>query len=211
MREKKKAYSIKNVISKKFKVLEFDGGWKESIGCPELSGSWMIYGDVKNGKTTLGMQMGKYLTKFGRVAYNSVEEGLSLSIQKAMERTGMIEASRRMILLDKEEIKDLKERLKKHRSPEFVIIDSIQFSELLFSEYKELKSMFPNKLFIYISHVERNIPSGGVARRIWRDANVTIRVEGFKGFPKSRYGGGKEIVIDEEKANEYWGIKLIGN
>jgi hypothetical protein len=203
---KKRAYSVKNVITKKFKVLEFDGDWKESLGCPEQSGSWMIYGDVKNGKTTLAMQIGKYLTKFGRVAYNSVEEGVSLSIKMAMERTGMIEVSRRMILLDKEEIKDLKDRLKKHRSPEFVIIDSIQFAEVLFSEYKELKSMFPNKIFIYISHVERNIPSGGVAKRIWRDANVTIRVEGFKGFTISRFGGGKEIIIDKKKADEYWGL-----
>jgi hypothetical protein len=201
-----RAYSVKDVIAANFQTLEFDGEWREALGCPEMTGSWIIYGDTKNGKTTLAMMLAKYLTKFGRVAYNSIEEGMSLTIKKTMERVSMIEVSKKIILLDKEPINDLTVRLKKRRSPDIIVIDSVQFAELKFSEYKDIKRTFGNKLFIYISHTEGKIPAGQTARRIWRDANVTIRVEGFKGFPVSRYGGGAAIIINQEKANEYWGL-----
>jgi len=68
--------------------------------------------------------------------------------------------------------------------------------------------MFNDKLFIYISHIEGRVPEGRVARRIWRDANIAIRVEGFCVFPIGRFGGGKPIVISKEKASEYWGAEF---
>jgi hypothetical protein len=86
------------------------------------------------------------------------------------------------------------------------VIDTVQFAELTFSEYKKIKLMYPDKLFIYVSHTEGKMPEGKVARKILKDASVAIRVEGFKGFPVSRYGGGKTIIINEERADEYWGL-----
>lgn len=204
----KKAYSVKNVITAKFRTLKFTGRWKAGIGCPELTGSWIIYGAPKNGKTSLAMQLSKYLTEFGRVAYNSVEEGLSLTMQSAIERAGIVEVENRWNLLDKEDIANLIPRLQKQRSADVVIIDSVQFLELKFSEYKKLKETFPDKLFIYISHVDGQTPEGNTARRIWRDANVVFRVEGFKAFIKGRYGGGAPIIISEPKAIEYWGDRI---
>ena len=83
-------------------------------------------------------------------------------------------------------------------------MDSIQFLGLQFAEYKELKRMFPGKLFIWISHVEGKQPDGNTAKRIWRDANIAFRIEGFKAFPVGRYGGGAPYTISEEKAAAYW-------
>lgn len=202
----RKAYSIHNVIDAKFKTLDFDGQWLDAIGKPEPTGSWIIYGAPKNGKTTFAMMLAKYISQFRRVAYNSVEEGLSLTIQMAMERTGMLEAGGRVVLLDKESVENLTARLDKHKSPDVIIIDSVQFLDLKWSEYKKLKERYPTKLFIYISHVEGKQPEGNVARRIWRDANVAFRIEGFRAFPVGRYGGGEYINISEEKANEYFGL-----
>lgn len=201
----KRAYSVNNIIQAKFNTLDFDGVWQAGIGNPELTGSWMIYGNPKNGKTSFAMKLSKYLTQFGRVAYNSVEEGLSLTIQMAIERAGIMECGRRWSLLEKEDLPTLITRLKKQRSPDIVIIDSVQFLELKFSEYKKLKEMFPAKLFIYVSHVEGGIPEGNTAKRIWRDANVVFRVEGFRAFPVGRYGGGAPIDVSPEKAKEHWG------
>lgn len=201
-----RAYSVANVFDAKFRVLEFDGIWRESVGCPELTGSWFIYGPPKNGKTSLAMMLAKYLTNFKRVGYNSVEEGLSLSIREAMKRVKMKEASTRFILIEKETVPELIDRLSKHKSPDVLFVDSVQFMEMKFSEYKRLKSLFPQKLFIYISHIDGRQPEGSAAKRIWRDANVTFRVEGFKAFPIGRYGGGEPVVIDEKLADEYWGL-----
>ena len=52
----KRAYSVSNVMNAKFKTLPFDGQWLEAVGCPQLGGSWLIYGAPKNGKTSLAMQ-----------------------------------------------------------------------------------------------------------------------------------------------------------
>lgn len=202
----RKAYSIHNVLDTKFNTLDFDGEWLAAIGKPEPTGSWIIYGAPKNGKTTFAMMLAKYISQFRRVAYNSVEEGLSLTIQMAMERTGMLEAGGRVVLLDKEGIDELIARLDKHKSPDVVIVDSVQFMDLRWEEYKMLKQRYPNKLFIYISHVDGKQPEGNTARRIWRDANVAFRIEGFRAFPVGRYGGGEYINISEEKANEYFGL-----
>ena len=202
-----KAYSIYNVLTAKFDTLDFDGEWKEAVGLPERSGTWFIYGAPKNGKTSFAMQLSKYLSRFGRVLYNSIEEGFSLSIRRALERERLAEAGGRILLVQKD-VEEMITFLRKRRSPEFVVIDSIQFMELTFHEYKRIKSAFSRKVFIYISHVEGRIPDGVTARKIWRDAGVAFRVEGFRAFVSSRYGGGHNawITISEERAAAYWGV-----
>jgi hypothetical protein len=172
-----------------------------------MTGSILIYGDVKQGKTDFAMQFGKYLTKFGRVAYNSVEEGLSKTIQMAVSRNDMKEVGSKFILLNKESVYELVQRLRRHRSPNIIVIDSVQFSELRFSEYKLLKEEFKHKLFIFISHVKGRLPDGSVAMKIYRDANIICRVEGFRMFPVSRYGGGEYINISDELATAYWALE----
>lgn len=203
----KRAYSVKNVMDAKFRTLPFDGEWLSAVGTPELTGSWMIYGAPKNGKTTFAMMLAKYLTRFGRVAYDSVEEGLSQTIKMAMERVGMEEVGHRLILLDKEGVDELAERLARRKSPGIVVIDSVQFLGLNFSQYKRLKEQFPDKLFVYISHVDGRKPEGSTAQSIWRDANVYFNVEGYRAFPVGRYGGGKYIDVWPEQAAEYWGFE----
>lgn len=108
--------SNKNVLAAKFVVAEFDGPFLASFGKPELRGAWIIYGGSGSGKTSFVMQVYKYLARFRRVAYDSLEQELSLSLQKAWERAGMEEAGNRIILLDKESLKDLRQRLAKKQS-----------------------------------------------------------------------------------------------
>ena len=203
----KRAYSVRNVLDAKFNTLEFDGEWLEAVGKPELGGSWMVYGAPKNGKTSLAMKLARYLTRFCRVAYDSVEEGLSLSMQNCVERTFGGEASRRFVLLNKEGVEELTERLSRRCSPDAVVVDSVQFLGLRWEEYKTLTERFPHKLFVWVSHVDGNQPEGRVAKKIWRDADVYIRVEGFRGFPVGRYMGGAPIDVDRELAERYWGMQ----
>jgi len=205
----RRAYSVQNVLDAKFKTLPFEGKWLDAVGQPELTGTMIIYGPPKNGKTSFAMKFAKYLTNFGRVAYNSVEEGLSLSLRMAMERLNMEEVGTRLVLLEKESVKQMIRRLERPKSPDVIFIDSLQFLEMRFAQYKELKERFPDKLFVYVSHVEGKKPEGNVAKRIWRDANVAFQVEGFKSFPVGRYGGGEPIVVAEELAAEYWGLENL--
>lgn len=204
-----RALSVDNVLSKRRKLLAFDGEWLEAMGRPEMTGTWIIWGGSGSGKTTFTMQLAKYLTRFGRVAYNSMEEGDSESIKRAFQRVGMREVKRRLVLLDNEAIDELKERLRKHKSPEVIIIDSLQYSDMSYKEYKALRDEFRNKLFVIISHAEGREPEGKVAKKVRYDAFVKIRVEGYRAFVVSRFGGGRPYDVWPEGAAQYHGIELL--
>ena len=200
----KRAISITELLSKKFRVMQFEGQFKDLIGNPELTGSWIVWGGSGNGKTRFSLQLCKYLSKFGKIAYNSLEEGVSQSIKQAFIDTKMHEVKGKVFLLDKEPINELTLRLKKHKSPDIIVIDSIQYSGLNYKQYIQLKESFPKKLFIFISHGEGQHPAGRVAKSVRFDAFVKIRVEGYKAFAVSRYGGGKPYTIWQTGADEYW-------
>ncbi len=193
-----RAASVEQVLRTRFKVLPFDGEWKEAIGCPEMTGSWIIWGNSGNGKTRFALQLCKYLCRFGRVAYDSLEEGVSASLMKALQETSMMDVRRRFVVLDKEPIDQLMERLSKGKSPDVVCIDSLQYTGMSYEQYKALKERFPKKLFIWISHAEGVQPEGRVAKKVRFDSNVKVFVRAYRAEPVSRYGGGKPYIVWEE-------------
>lgn len=210
-----RAISNKNVLTAKFEVADFDGAFLASFGRPELRGAWIIYGGSGSGKTTFVMQVCKYLTRFRRVAYNSLEQGLSLSLQKAWERVGMEEVGNRIILLNKEQLKELRTRLKKKQSPDVIVIDSVHYLRRFnMDQYQTLRDEFPDKLFIFISHETAGLPKGTMAQNIRYDSDIKIRVRGYKAFFTTRYEnpdlgeGGADFVIWEKGATEYWANEM---
>jgi hypothetical protein len=203
-----RAISVSQVLSKKRKLMEFEGAFYDSFGRPEMAGSWIVWGGSGSGKTTFVMLLCKYLTKFARVCYNSMEEGDSESIKLAFQRVGMEEVKRRLILLDNEPMHELKDRLRKHKAPGIVVIDSIQYSGMSYAEYKAMRDEFKSTLFIIISHAEGKEPSNKVAKAVRYDSFVKIRVEGYKAFTTSRYGGGEPFVIWKEGAEKYHGLTV---
>ena len=153
----------------------------------------------------------KYLSQFARVAYNSLEQGLSLSLQMAWRRVGMEEAGNRVILLSKEPLPDLRKRLKKPKSPRVVVIDSVQYLVgFRLAEYVQLMRDFPHKLFIWIAHEDSGQPDGKLAKQIRYDADIKIHTQGFKAQIVTRYEnaeyneGGEDLTIWEEGAKAYW-------
>lgn len=197
---RKRAISVNDLLNRKFKGLEFEGEWLESFGQPEITGTWLIWGNSGNGKTRFALQLAKYLSGFCKVVYNSLEEGMSMSLQRAVEQVDFRKCKNNVMILDKEHIDDLIKRLAKPRSAEVVIIDSLQYTGMTYREYKTIKDRFRNKLFVFVSHAEGKMPEGRVARSVRFDANVKIWIEDYKAYPVSRYGGGKPYVIWD---NEY--------
>lgn len=210
-----RAISNINVLTAKFETADFDGVFLASFGRPELRGAWIVYGGSGSGKTTFVMQLCKYLTRFRRVAYNSLEQGLSLSLKRAWERVDMGEVGNRIILLDKESLKDLRARLAKKQSPDIIVIDSVHYwLGLKMSDYINLRRDFPDKLFIFVSHEKHGLPDGKLAEKIRYDSDIKMRIEGYKAFVTTRYElpelgeGGDDFVIWEQGAQEYWVNKI---
>lgn len=197
----KRALTTNNILSAKFYPAQFEGEWRASFGTPEMHGVWLVYGGSFSGKTTFCLKLGKYLTKFvNRVAYDSLEQGLSYSMQQSWRMNNVIEVGRKMILLNKESPQELIERLSKKQSPDVVIIDSYRyFDERNFQTYTTLEQNFLSKLFIVIAHEDsKGLPDGALGKRLYGHADVKIHVSGRQAYVNSRLGGAYEpFVIDE--------------
>lgn len=205
MQKIQRSVSVDEILKKKFVEMPFEGKWEASFGIPERSGVWIIWGNSGNGKTNFALQLAKYLAKFGKVAYDTLEEGARKSFRIAVERAQMREVARSFIILNREHLPDLKDRLRRRKRPSIVIIDSLQYSGMTKADYIALKEEFDTTLFIFISHAEGKNPKGSLADFVRYDADVKIRIEGYKAFPTSRYGGNQEFVIWQSGAAEYWG------
>ena len=201
----RRALNVRDILNKKYDVFPFEGKWKDAFDTPEVRGCWFVWGNSGNGKTSFVMQLCKELCKYDRVAFNSLEEGTSLTVQNNLRRFGMAEVSRHLAFI-KEDIPTLKIRLRRHKSFNIVIIDSFQYTQMSYKEYIKFKEAHRNKLLIFISHADGRNPDGRSAKKVMYDAALKIYVEGFRAFSKGRFFGSVgHFTIWDEGAVRYWG------
>ena len=198
-------FSVDELETTKFDVMDFKGSWLDCLGRPEKAGVWIIYGESYHGKTNFTVKLAKYLTGFvkNKVLINSLEEGKTESFRLTSLRSDLASVKDKILLGNRVPMARVVERLRKQRSPEVIITDSIQFTDLNKKTYQKLIEDFPKKLFIFISNADGKIPRGALAKHVKNAAMIKIRVEGFKAFPESRFGGGEPYVIHAEKAAVY--------
>ena len=215
MHKLKRAVSVDQLIRKKFIDIPLpEGPLKNLLGTPERSGSWFVYGESGNGKTTFLMQLAKLLASLPKtkVAYDTLEEGARKSMQAAVADNAMWHVKNSFQILDREPIPELRQRLAAHKSPNICFIDSVQYAHLDKKSYKALIADFNKKLFIFNSHAQGKRPVGAIGRDILFDADIKIRVEGFVAFSISRMSRGistRPYIIWELEARKYWGDKQI--
>ena len=203
-----RALTVKEVLSKKRQTFPFDGKWAEAFGRPERTGVWFIWGRSGNGKTSFVLQLIRELCKYDRIAFDSLEEGDSLSMRDKLVRHGLLEVGNRLHLLDAEPIDALSERLSRRKSYNIVVIDSFQYTQMSYRQYIHLKEMHKDKLLIFLSHASGTSPRGSAAVGVMYDATLKIWVEGYKAFSKGRFiGETGEFTIWDEGAARYWGEK----
>ena len=194
-----------DLMRKNREVYAFEGALQEAFGQPEQNGVWFIWGRSGNGKTSFVLQLCKELTRYGKVAYDSLEEGDSLTMQNALMRVGMGDVGRRFILLN-ESLKELDTRLKRRRSPDIVVVDSFQYAHIDLKQYEEFIDRYKNKLIIFVSQADGLKPWGRTAQSAMYSASLKIWVEGYRAISKGRYRGNLGYyTIWAERAEEYWG------
>lgn len=201
----KRAISVNELLAMKKPVYELSKDWREAFGEPERNGVWFVWGRSGSGKTSFVLQLCKELCRFGKVAYDSLEEGASISMKNAFIRAGMQDVSRRLVLLDNEGMEELDKRLSRRKSPDTVVIDSYQYTGMGFEDYLAFKRRHRNKLIVIISQAEGTRPKGRTAGRVMFDASLKIWVEGYRAMSKGRFFGSKGYyTIWAERAEEYW-------
>jgi len=198
----KKALTIENLYAKNFKLFEFDGRFADTFGRKvESTAVWFFYGHSGNGKTGFMLELAKYLTKFGKVCYNTLEEGPRYSFRLAAKRAMMSQVARKFDMVS-ESTDDLLLRMAKRRSPSVYIIDSFQHSGLNKKAYLEFKrkAVELGKMVIFVSHAQGRRPEGSAAQFAEYDADIKGMIDGYRFFPKSRYGGNQKYDIWPEMA-----------
>lgn len=203
-----RALTVKEILNKKRQTFPFEGKWADAFGQPERTGVWFVWGRSGNGKTSFVMQLIEELCKYDRVAFDSMEEGDSLSMRQKLVRHGLSKVGSRFHLLNAEPMSDLKERLARRKSYNIIVIDSFQYTQMSYKDYIQFKEQNKDKLIIFISHAKGSLPRGSAAEGVMYDATLKIWVEGFKAFSKGRFiGPTGEFTIWDEGAERYWGEK----
>jgi hypothetical protein len=196
--------SAKQVLTIKFDTIRLGGGWNECVGEIETTGIWFIWGNSGNGKTSAVVSLCKELSAFGKVLYNSREEGVSLTMQNTLRRYGMGELGSRFQLANMS-LQELDEKISQQRSPKFVVLDSFQFMGLTYKDFRAFCEKHKNKMLIFVSRTRGRQPEGRAAISAMYDASCKIWVEGYKAFSKGRFVGTTgEMTIWDEGAKKYW-------
>lgn len=196
--------SAKQVLTIKFDTIRLGGGWDECVGEIETTGIWFIWGNSGNGKTSAVVSLCKELSAFGKVLYNSREEGVSLTMQNTLRRYGMGELGSRFQLANMS-LQELDEKISQQRSPKFVVLDSFQFMGLTYKDFRAFCEKHKNKMLIFVSRTRGRQPEGRAAISAMYDASCKIWVEGYEAFSKGRFVGTTgEMTIWDEGAKKYW-------
>lgn len=185
----KRAYSPKEVLNKTYKTLPWGNKWSDPFGFVPVNETWFISGASASGKSSFVMQLAKELANYGMVLYCSYEEGVSQSFKERIERFKLNEVQGRFRVITEDTFDELMERLAKHKSPNFIIIDSFQEADMSYDQFKEMRARFPGKSFIFISQEHKGEPSGRQASRLKYKAGIKIRVVGYKAFCQGRFTG----------------------
>jgi KaiC/GvpD/RAD55 family RecA-like ATPase len=193
----------KTLLEKTYPTYGFDGEWMRSLGDVEKHFKMLIYGPSGSGKTRFCMKLALYLTKWGKVYYNSMEQGEGKGLQDVMKWASPTDAQAQKVSIgDREHFDIMLETLESDKQIRFVFIDSLDYMKLTQDQYKFLIEKYPRKSFVIICWSENKKPKSKHAEAI--EYMVDIKAYCERGFvhAKSRYAVGNPLPfrIFEQKA-----------
>lgn len=197
--------SGKKVCNRKFKDIPgLADKWVNAVGELKEGFRLIVWGESGNGKTNFVMQLVEQLiVSLGKGLYLSLEEKQGPTMQRLIERY-IPEDQRELVKFpDKHPTyNDLMAYLKRPRTPNWIVIDSIQYFDFDSERrYKAMEEAFPNKCFIFVSHAKGRQPDGRVADKIRYDSGIKVFVRKDIAYvTHSRYGGHTNYVIWEQGA-----------
>lgn len=201
--------TAKTLLNKKFKTFVFDGIWAAVLGEQERGGIWVIYGNEKNGKTTLALLLSEMLTEYENLNYVSAEEGTGFTFQQNLARAKIDFKNTKIKFYDYLEIEEIDKMLNKRQSARIIVLDNATayIDDLKTAVLRRLKRDYPDVLFIIMAHSEKNEPTTAMAKLAKKLCNVYFRIEGLTAFVGGRCPGGT-ITINEQTAMLFHGSEI---
>lgn len=206
-----RALSVKELDAKKLPTLRLSEEWHNMVGEVAPTGVWFVWGKSGSGKSSFVMQLCKELCRHYKGIYNSLEEGISLTLQNSIRVNHMYEVNSRLAFVE-ESIEELAARMDRRMSPHFYVIDSFQCTGLTYKQYEEFTKAHKNKLIIFVSQADGFKAKGRTADAALYFATEKIWVEGFRAQTYGRFFGPTETyTIWPERAQAYWGAQEKAN
>lgn len=182
-----KQKQLSNVISlsqmkeKNFDIYYFSEEYSNLIGNPEKNFSAIIYGESGHGKSTWSIDFSNYLAmNFGKLLYNSSEEGFSYSLQNKLSKYD----NENIHISQFKKYKDLKTEIKANKYS-FIVIDSLNDMELTEEQFTELINMGIAIIFILQATKGGNFKG---SNKFAHDTDIRIKLENYKPvLEKSRF------------------------
>ena len=205
-----KGVSVKSLLSKVYKTFKFTGVWLLVLGELERSGIWVIFGNEKNGKTQLALQLADYLSRFEKVMYISAEEGVGFSFQQNLKRANIDAKTSKIMFYEYLDYEEIEKILSRREPPRIVFFDNatVYVDDIKTAQLRRLRKNHPNTLFIIMAHEDKKEPVTAMAKLAKKLCTIFIRVEGLTAFVGGRCPGGI-INIDLQKAMLYHGSSII--
>jgi hypothetical protein len=168
-----------------FVTIGLHGKFRDLIGDPCEGFTAMVYGLPKSGKSTLCIELAKYLAEnHGKVLYAAIEERFGYTLKEKFERLNAIHSN--LVIAEK-----LPEDLSSFR---FVFIDSVSKAGLTAEELTKLHKQYSKTAFIFIFHTTKEGNFRG-RQDFAHDVDVIIEVENGIAKSNGRFGVGGRLKI----------------
>ncbi len=196
----RRAYTPRDLEAKKYECFDWDGEWLSAFGNPAVNSTWLVLGPSASGKSSFVMQLSKKLCQYGPVLYMSYEEGVGMEFQRRLMMMRMGDVQGRFMVAPDDTLDELADRLRRPKSPRFVVVDSFQVSDWTYEQALLLIRSFPQKGFVFVSQEYKGQPMGKPAIRLRYIADMKVRVAGYKAYCQGRSAGepGNCYVVWEE-------------
>lgn len=140
---KKRIFSVKAIKQKRYEFLDLEPKYKELMGEPERNFTAILYGESGSGKSVFALQFAEYFAdNFGKVLYNSHEEGANKTIQ---DRVNNFEVdAKRLWIADCFDFEEMCDYIQRNYY-RLVIIDSVKYMRFTIEQLKELRERFSRR------------------------------------------------------------------
>lgn len=200
MAKQTKNHGSRDIKAWSFESANLPSEWLEHLGDITDGARILIEGDPKNGKTEYEMQLLKAYCDGGyKVNFNSPEQLKTRGLQLAMLRNGLDNFPGKFIIAEKTQ-RDFEtwfKRLCRPNSGNVIALDSADYMNLTFAQYKMLHERFPQKTIIIICW-----KINPIIKHLKHMQDVIIEVKDFVAKPLSRLGGHKNKVVWDKKARK---------
>jgi hypothetical protein len=178
-----KLHTASSLSETTFETLGFTGEWKTLLGVPERGFTALIYGEKFCGKSTFALKLADYLTKFGKVIYFSVEEGVKMTMQNKLRALGITNSK---LNISEEQLPEA--IMKMAKKFDFAIIDSLTTANITADDLRNAKLANAKTAYIGVNHITVDGKAKGGTGQL-HNPDIVIRIEpiGLPIIEKNRY------------------------